>query len=175
MPKPMNLSHRETKNLHADWWSDATDESGRYLERVTIFSQFLEADRQAMQAELFGEVEFDLAAAQAAAQSGDTSAALSQVKLNFGAQARASEVMFHRFVVEMTDSEGNPQPLGPASYGGLDPRDADFINAAINALSTSAVSPTPMDREIAAHNGKGVQATANDHFRDRSPTPLRRR
>lgn len=161
MPRPiLNLASRDTKDIHAPWWSDATDESGRYLERAVIFAQFLQADQQALQSELMANMQID-AAAIARAQEGDTSA----FNLDMSAALEQFEVLFERMVVELTDEEGVSQPLGRAAYAGLEPRDADFIVGEINKLNQPLVQPTRQDKEIAETQGKPVEAVMRRNFR----------
>lgn len=168
MPRVTRLDERETKDIHADWWSPALDEAtGRYVERCVIHAHYLQGDEDAINADLMSSNKLQLTPEMIrAAQAGDTEGALTGFNLDMGNSTRRNALLFARCVREITDDTGAPQPIGQVGFAGLSTEDATFILLQIEETKKPLVVPTSLDRELAAERGEPAQLVAERHFRD---------
>jgi hypothetical protein len=166
MPQPVSLHERATRDLHAPWWSDVKDATGRYAERVTIYADYLQADAQAVQARLLSGIQMDPLALQRAAQTRNSA----DLGFSFDGAEKQDLYLFQALCVEMTNKDGARQPIeDDETFTGMLQRDAEYITSEIRKLTQPLVAPTEMDAEMAsASNGKkSAQQTAEDNFRGR--------
>lgn len=174
MPKLVSLHDRATRDLHAEWWSDKRDASGRFVERAVIYAEYLQADAQAVQARLLGGAKFDPIALQRAAQTRDAS----DLGFSLDGAEKQDMYLFQQICVEMTDEDGARQPIeDEETFSSLLQRDAEFIMGEVRKLTQPLIAPTAMDAEMASVTAgskrpKSAQATAEDNFRRRSEAPL---
>ena len=184
MPKRYTPTARETVDLHAPWWSTATDaESGRYLERAVIFTKLLHSDQQWLQSritQLLGDQEIDLAGITSADQATGMLPKISASDL-FAVSNTDDSLL--RLVVEITDADGAPLPwrdpngnlleeAAKQTLAEMDDADVQFILTEVN--KRIQVQPVPVlaadrqaaqDGDPAAANGRGAQGVAEAAFR----------
>lgn len=176
MPRRLSLVNRATTDLHAPWWSDAKDPTtGRYLERVTVYTRLTYADQQWVQEQLFSSGALDLAALTQLAQASQgkrAEEALPSILSDqsaLGGAGLAGLVASEGYALlvrlaELTDETGEPLPLRDASghllpgaldlLGELDAEDMNWIREQVQQLDArDAVVPVlPQDAEVAAAN-----------------------
>jgi hypothetical protein len=165
MPKLVSLHDRATRDLHAAWWGDTRDATGRYVERAVIYAEYLQADAQAVQARLLSGAKFDPAALQKAAQTRDTA----DLGFSLDGAEKQDHYLFQQVCVEMTDEDGSRLPIeDEETFTSMLQRDAEYIMGEIRKLTQPLVQPSEMDAEMAsASKGKSAQAMAQDNFRPR--------
>lgn len=183
MPQRYTPAARETVDLHAPWWSEAKDASGRYLERAVIYTKLLHGDQQWLQSRLaavMADHEIDLSSLSSADQA---SGLLPKISAGDLFAASSSDDPLLRLVVEVTDPDGVPLPwrdpngqlleeAAKATLAEMDDRDVDFLLKEVNArIQVTPVPILPDDRLAAANgdpaaaNGRGAQGVAEAAFR----------
>ncbi len=160
MPTPINLSTRETVDLHAPWWSDAKDEHGRYVERCVVFAQMSERDNQVISQQVAPKV-----------RGGGRNAEISMREIAF-----ARRFTLLRMVTELTNAQGQPLPITGQLIDSLPSQDVEFIANELDRLNGAPVSPTDEDVAEAERNAEAgltdddrvdAQRVAERHFRPR--------
>jgi hypothetical protein len=145
MPKPKLFTSRtrETKEIHASWWSPkrtadgnphspevGADEEGHYVERAVIYAQQFGKDTQAIQARTLQNVNLQRVGEPKSANE----------------LARSRMYTFQRMVVEITDEDGNPQRIDENFMATTEEYDLKFIADEIEKLSQSPLEPTEEDK-----------------------------
>lgn len=147
MPTLVNLSDRETVDLHAPWWSDAREEtSGRYKERVVVYAQMTERDEQVIARAIAPKIR--------PGQGRD----VGSITMDQTAFARLH--LFLRMIVEMTDATGARIPLTAESIAALPKKDSSWIQGEIDEMNKSPLEPTPED-EADAERSEGKETPAS--------------
>ena len=171
MPKPVNLHDRPTKDLHASWWSDETDKSGRYIERAVIYAQLLQVDANRVSERVGKNITISKAQVDQI-QAGN----LDDIELDLGDPEAQKRALFEVMCVAVYDDEGNEYPGHVQNtFEGLEQRDVNFILEAVNSLGMALVKPTMLDAEMASVSGKSAQDLAEGNFRGRSQKAATRR
>ena len=142
MPRSYNTEDvgRDTVDLHASWWSSKKDENGRYLERCVVYAERFHADDEWVNKQVFGTMKAPTKAGQVI----DTSMT-----------AKSPTYLIQRMVVELTDEDGRPAPMGLTNGGramlsekfirGFLKRDTDFIIEQLDAMKEPPVPVTEAD------------------------------
>ncbi len=156
---------RETKDLHADWWSPAQDANGRYIERCVIYADYLGIDEQSIRRRSFGVMKTPKRAGEPV----DTTE-----------MAKADTYKLQHFIVELTDAKGRIAPLVKINADrpvltekfltGLPERDRAFILEAIDSLKEPVVPVTEEhEAQAAQQEARAAAARAagvpDDHIR----------
>lgn len=169
MPKPVQYTQRtrETKYIHADWWSPkrTTDgnlhspevdenEPGIPVEHVTIYADQYGADTLSVTTRMLRNVDLQRVSEPKSANE----------------LAKQRYYLFQRMVLEITDDQGQAQILNEDFMMRTPERDLDFIEREIKKLSQSPVEVTPSDQERferqGAHYDELAESGYPEHLRE---------
>jgi hypothetical protein len=147
MPESYTNAPRETRTLHAPWWSEAKDASGQWLERVEVWYPSLERDSQWVNAKISGAS--TVSKAQAATGS-----------MTLAGSEKYRMFLLMRMVVALTNRQGvNVLPASNAAdqariawWQGVPERDTKWLFEQLEALNEPATPTLPEDEDEAARN-----------------------
>lgn len=155
MPKPVDRT--ETVDLHAPWWSPATESSGRYVERWVVRKHMTERNQQNIASAQEPRIRL-LTGGKSSKQLGDEALAeLMRTQMAFGRLYLLMEM-----TTEVTDENGTPQHLTREFYSGLATRDTQWVNEQLDALYTTeeVVPVLAEDEEKAERYADAAEAGA---------------
>lgn len=131
---------RETKVIHADWWSDARDEQGQFKERC-IIRRLSYGQRQELTAAWIDV-------------SGDVGTP--SLKISSDVVQRMNLAILEVGIVSMTDPEGEEIEVTPQAVFELSERDGEFTLAEIQALNPTLRRTA--EEEVSFPGGRGDSA-----------------
>jgi hypothetical protein len=135
MPKPVDRS--ETVDLHAPWWSDATDSSGRYKERWVVRKYRTERDAQAIANAMGDSIRMRQSArTNGHARKGDGGGNNSgDMELEVTANMPfARMILLLQVTVEITDENGMPLHINKELLSSFDTRETEWVADELDRL-----------------------------------------